>query len=99
MPLLITSHKKLLLSHLFLQQEVLQESLVTAVRLALHCYMSMAGGCCNATAILTGQRDTLSEHLCLTLLLVFEGIRSLCQERMNMLLLRIPVNAGTLVIM
>ena len=72
MSLLITSHKKLLLPHLFLQQQVLQESLVAAVGLPFHRYVDVAGGCGNATAVLAGQRDALSEHWCLALLLVFE---------------------------
>lgn len=65
MSLLITSHKELLLPHLFLQQEVLQESLVAAVGFPLHRDVSMAGGCRNATAVLARQRDSLPEDLCL----------------------------------
>lgn len=69
---LITRHKKLLLSHLFLQEQVLQERLVAAAGLSLHGRMSMGGGCGNATAILARQRHALPEHLCFRLLLFFE---------------------------
>lgn len=69
---LITSHKELLLPHLFLQQQVLQERLVAAAVLPFHGCVSVAGGRCKATAILARQRNALPKHLCLRLLLFFE---------------------------